>query len=429
MEIRAFRGWRYAVSGGDVSPFIAPPYDVLTAADKAELLARSERNIVAVDLPHVPPKEQGPEAEYAAAGRLLERWKASGVLAQDAAAALYVYEQAFEWQGGAYARRAMLCGVRATELGRDVIGHEHVFPGPLADRLRLTEHTRTQLSPIFGFYDDPGGRVAEMLAAATGGPTVAHGELRGVAERLWMVTAPAAIAAVAAALRDVQVFIADGHHRYTTARNYAAAAAARESVGPDHEANFVMFALVARDDPGLLILPTHRIFSSLHPDGSVEALAAASSEFDWRKCRGGPDVTTEYVEGLLAEAGPRAIALVSGTSATVWLVRLARPEAMQQAAPEQIEEWRQLPPAILHRLIIDRALRPWVVGQLGVEYTPQTRQVLDACRSGRAQLGACLPPIAIGSVQAVARRGASMPHKSTYFYPKLATGMVLKPLE
>jgi uncharacterized protein (DUF1015 family) len=427
MDIKPIRGWRYAQR--DISSLIAPPYDILNGAEKAQFLAGNAQNIVAVDMPHVPPKELGPDAEYAAAAAKLGEWKAGGVLAQDAEAALYVYEQSFPWGGRTYCRRAMLCGVRAGELGRDVIPHEHVFAGPLADRLRLTEHTHMQLSPIFGFYDDPGKRVGKALAAAAAGRPVAEGVMRGVAERLWKITEPAVVADVAKALQPVPVFIADGHHRYTTALNYVTALAARQKIAPTHEANFVMFALVARDDPGLLILPTHRLFTNLRAEGSVEALAAALPEFSWRKHRGGAGVTAAYVEGLLADAGPLAVVLVSGTGATVWVARLEELDAMRKAAPDQIDEWRVLPPAILHKLIVDKGVRNWSAGAPAIEYTAYTEQVLEACRAGRAQLGACLPGIGVAAVEAVAQKGAAMPHKSTYFYPKLATGVVLKPLE
>lgn len=427
MEIKPIRGWRYAQR--DISTLIAPPYDILNGAEKAQFLAGNANNIVAVDLPHVPPKELGPDAEYAAAAKRLAEWKASGVLVQDAEPALYVYEQSYSWAGKSYSRRAILCGVRATELGKDVIPHEHVFAGPLADRLRLTEHTRTQLSPIFGFYEDPSGRVGKVLAAAAASQPVAEGVMRGVRERLWKITDAGVVADVARTLQPVPVFIADGHHRYTTARNYVTALAARQKIEPTHEANFVMFALVARDDPGLLILPTHRLFTNLRPEGTVEAVAAKLPEFSWKKHRSGAEVTAAYIEGLLDEAGPLSIALVSGPSTMVWVAKLEKFDAMRKAAPDQIDEWRVLPPAILHKLIIDKGVRGWASGEPAIEYTAYTEQVLESLRAGRAQLGACLPGIGVQAVEAVAKKGASMPHKSTYFYPKLATGVVLKPLE
>ena len=430
MEIRPFHGWRYlGHMDGDISPYIAPPYDILTGADKERLLERSRENVVAVDLPHVPPKELGPHEAYEQAAATLAKWTSWGVIRQDAEAAIYVYEQRFTWAGREYARRAMVCGVRGTELGGDVIPHEHVFPGPLADRLELTRQTRMQLSPIFGFYDDPGGAVSKLLAQAAEARPVGIAVLRGVAERLWAIRDEHAIATISEAMRDVPVFIADGHHRYTTAMNYRNSLAEGGRIDDDHEANFVMFALVARDDPGLLILPTHRLFTNLNESGSVERLAEASPAFSWRRCGCAEEIGAAGIEALLGCARPGAMAFVSGKSTVLWIVALARPEAMREAAPDQTAEWRRLPPAILHTLIMEKALQPWAGRELSVEYTADMREVVRACRSGRAQLGAILPSIPIHSVEAIARSGSSMPHKSTYFYPKIATGMVLKPLE
>jgi uncharacterized protein (DUF1015 family) len=227
------------------------------------------------------------------------------------------------------------------------------------------------------------------------------------------------------------VFIADGHHRYTTALSYRKQLEAAGQLTDDHEANFVMFALVAKDDPGLLILPTHRLFSNLDPAGSVEKLAKALPEFSWKKLgvAGSGAEGAQAVEKLLAGASPSAMALVSGVSAELWLAELTQPEAMVAAAPDENDTWRALPSAIISKLIIDKGLKRWSpCGSPTVEYTASTAEAIDACRGGRAQLAVCLKGIPIEAVEAIARLGSSMPHKSTYFYPKIATGMVLKPL-
>ncbi len=432
METRPFRGWRYVgLDDGQVGPMLAPPYDVLTGADKDRLLAGSGENIVAADMPHVPPKQLGPDAEYERAADLLEKWKACGVLRQDEAPCVYVYEQTYEWSGRMYVRRGMIAGVRATELGVDVIPHEHVFAGPIADRLKLTQLTRMQLSPIFGFYEDPAGTVGAILAAAAKGKAQACGVLNGVTERLWTIDDAGTIDKIARTLAKTPVFIADGHHRYTTALSYRKQLAEISQLTDDHEANFVMFALVAKDDPGLLILPTHRLFANLDPAGSIAKLSEALPEFSWKKLGFAADGAqgAQAVEQLLAGASPSAMAMISGASAELWLVELTKPDAMIAAAPEENDTWRALPSAIISKLIIDKGLKQWSSGgPLTVEYTASTAEAIDACRKGRAQLAVCLKGIPIEAVEAIARSGSSMPHKSTYFYPKIATGMVLKPL-
>jgi uncharacterized protein (DUF1015 family) len=272
MEIRPFRGWHFR--GPDVSLQIAPPYDILDQSDKDAFLAAEKTNIVAVDLPHCPPKSVGPEECYKAAASLLEKWKKTKVLYRDDKPALYAYEQTYTWAGRTYARRAMLCGVRATPLGADVIPHEHTFAGPKADRLKLTTATKMQLSPIFGFYEDPIGVTEKLWSTAPSDPTL-EGELRGVREKLWVVTDENIIGEICAGLKDTRVYIADGHHRYTTAMNYRDALRDSGLIDEEHEANFVLFALVARTDPGLLILPTHRMISGLKGDFTLSKLCDA----------------------------------------------------------------------------------------------------------------------------------------------------------
>ena len=431
MDIRPFRGWRYrgAEAPGVADALLAPPYDVLSADDKRRLLARSERNIVAVDLPHCPPKEAGPDEEYRAAAELLARWQAQGVLVREDRPAVYCYEQTHTWAGATHTRTALICGVRATEFGEDVYPHERTHSGPKADRLKLTEHTRTQISPIFGFYQDQDGRVSELVRAHTGQEPVVRASLDGVDQALWAITDDGAIEAVATALRDRPAFIADGHHRYTTALRYGDALRQGGHIDEEHPANFVMFALVADTDPGLLILPTHRIVGDLGEDFTVDRLIAAADDFTWRRCDD-DEIDLTDADAALRGFGPGAMAVVGAGSDAVWIARPVGPEAMRRAAPDKSAAWRGLDVAVLHELLLGRALAPWRgEGELAVEYTPRAAEVLDACRGGRAPLGICLRATGLSAVRDVALADEVMPHKSTYFFPKLATGTVLMPLE
>jgi len=429
MEIRAFQGWRYDVSGGrDISPFIAPPYDVLSAQDKSQLLAGCDKNIVSVDMPHVPPKELGPESVYFDAARRLEQWKSSGLLRRDDRPAIYPYQQEFTWSGRTYRRSGVLCGVRATEFGKDVIPHEHTFAGPKADRLKLTQCTRMQLSPIMGFHRDGGGKVAKLLATAMADRPAMEGGLRGATERLWVVNDPRRIDEFTAELRSEPVFIADGHHRYTTALNYIQALRAGGDIGSDHPANFVMFALIARDDPGMLILPTHRMISGLAAGFTLDKLAGSAGEFRWQR-RKIDAADFGDIGAFLSRIGRSAMAFLESGAGSMWIATLSDASAMRAAAPGEAEAWRALDVAILHKLILDKALAPWKTDKTAIEYTPDGAAVLKACRAGEAQLGACIQATSLAAVEAIATAGGTMPHKSTYFYPKLATGMVLMPLE
>ena len=423
MDIQPFCGWRFAST--DVSHHIAPPYDILDQNDKDELLGKHEHNIVAVDLPHVPPKDLGPEELYKESATLLEQWQKSGVLQQECEPALYLYEQSYTWAGETFARRAMLAGVRATPFGKDVIPHEHTFAGPKADRLKLTTTTKTQLSPIFGFYDDPIGVTEKLASVATDEPDL-QGELRGVTEKLWVIKDKNVIGEIKQALNDVSIYIADGHHRYTTAMNYRDALRDAGLIDTDHEANYVLFALVARDDPGLLVLPTHRLVKGLSKDFSLEKLRKALSSFAWTKC---PtlDVDLGNADAYLKPLGEHAMAFVCGEE--MWAGRLTDPQAMLDVAPDHCQAWRELDVAILHELVLDRALEPWKTDDFEVSYTADGNAARDEGRRKDVSLAIIMQGTPLSAVEDVANAGEAMPHKSTYFYPKLATGMVIKPLE
>ncbi|HDZ22757.1 hypothetical protein LCGC14_0451430 [marine sediment metagenome] len=428
MEIRAFRGWRFAGDGGDLTGLVAPPYDVLSAEQKQRLLAGCQRNIVAVDLPHVPPKEAGPDSVYAAAARQLAQWQADGTLVQDAAPAVYGYDQTYTWAGRTHTRRALLAGVRATPLGadQDVIPHEHTFAGPKADRLKLTQHTRMQLSPIFGFYQDPQGRVASLLAGQTERRPDACGVLEDVKQQLWVIDDLDAVTQLAAALRTTPAFIADGHHRYTTAMNYRDELLAAGRIDDQHEANFVLFALVDGDDPGLLVLPTHRLVSGLSAAFSLDALIAAADAFEFQQVDAAA-ADLRDADAFLKPFGPTAMGFLAGEK--MWIAMLKDPTAMVAAAGDHCEPWRKLDVAILQTLIMDGALAEWKTDETFVDFTPDGEIARQAVADGKAQLALLLQSTPVSAVQEVALAGDVMPHKSTYFYPKLATGMVLKPLQ
>jgi len=430
MQIRGFRGWRFAGADGDVSGHIAPPYDILSAQQKQALLDVCSLNVVAIDLPHVPPKDAGPDEVYARAAKQLAQWQTAGVLIRDNKPSIYVYDQTYTWAGRSYTRRAILAGVWATRLGadQDIVPHEHTFAGPKADRLKLTRATRMQLSPILGFCHDPSGEVASLLASRTSREPDAWGELASVGEKLWVVSEQAVIDHLAAALAETPAFIADGHHRYTTAMNYRDELKAAGKIDDDHEANFVLFALVERDCEGLLVLPTHRLVDGLSGGFSLDKLCEAAEGFKWQEVdSAGADLSD--ADSFLARYGEHAMAFAAGDGGKLRIGRLIDEEVMESAVPDHCRAWRELDVAILQTLIMDGALKPFKTGKTEVSYTPDGNEALEAVRSGKAQLAVVMQGTPASAVEAVALAGEVMPHKSTYFYPKLSTGMVLKPLE
>jgi len=258
-QIRPFAGIRYSRQFNDLSSVLAPPYDVLDEAHKAALQARHPNNVVTVDAPFMPPKTVGPDEVYERAALTLNAWISGGVMQQDQRRALYPYTQTYDWAGKTFHRRGFITLVKLTPFGEDVIPHEKTYTGPIEDRMKLMRHTGMQLSPIFGLYSDPRGEVTSLLYKHAGRPQQS-GMLDGVQNDLWSVIDAEVENPVVDLMRGKKIYIADGHHRYTTALQYKADIEKEHGgkLTPTHPANYCMFVLVAMQDDGVLILPTPR---------------------------------------------------------------------------------------------------------------------------------------------------------------------------
>ncbi len=415
VEVKAFAAIRYDERrlGGDLSAVLAPPYDVLDQGDKAALLARSPRNIVAVDLPHIPPKSAGPPEVYARAARLLDQWLVDGTLIKDSSPALYPYHQLFEHEGRSYTRRMLIARVRLQPFSAGgVLPHEKTFGGPKEDRLALMKATKCQLSPIFGLYSDPSDAVGSALASSTAESPPATGTLQGVQNRLWAVEDAAVIERVSRAMADKRIYIADGHHRYGTALMYrewlAQEAGARGGLPDDHPANFVMFVLAGMEDPGCLILPYYRALGGI----SVEALMRA------------------WANGVrpAPESAASDLRLVDGATGKQAPVVFTRRDILNKLAPDEGAAWRKLDYAYLHRYLIDELLAKHVGRAPAVHYLKSKGDAIETARkeSGVALLVNATP---MAQLREVAESSGLMPQKSTYFFPKLATGLAINPLD
>ena len=429
--IRPFRGIRYDTRkfGADLSAQIAPPYDVLTAADKTALLARSDRNIVAVDLPHVPPKTAGPDAVYAEAAERLSAWRADGTLCTETAPAVYRYHQTFTHAGRTFTRRMLAVRLRLERYGEgSIFPHEQTFPGPRADRLKLMQATRCNLSPVFAMYTDPQGKVAAAWGDSAGEPD-ATGTIDGVTNEFWAVTDSAILAKVTAAVADRNIYIADGHHRYETSLAYRDWLI--ETSGPipaDHPANFLLVVLCAMEDAGLLVLPTHRVVELPSAFDAADFLARVGEYF-----------AVSHVED--ADADRLAESLETKTAGTLGLylhnpkgfhlLEPRRPDVLETLAPQRKPAWRKLAVAALHRCLIEEILEPHHLGgePAKIRYVKDARSAIDAAAGPGGGAAFLLPPIELAEMRAVCEAGEVTPQKSTYFFPKMATGLVVNPLD
>ncbi len=425
--LKPFRSIRYrGGEDGDVSNLLAPPYDVLDAADKARLLARDPRNFVGADLPHVPPKAAGPAAAYEAAARQMSQWLADGTMIRDEKPALYVYHQHYSHGGHDYVRKLFFARLKLEPFGSgSVFPHEQTFGGPKEDRLCLTKATRANMSPIFGLYPDAENAVSRHLDRAISGEPLLRGRLDDTDNRLWAVTDEATIKQVVEMMRERPTFIADGHHRYGTAMLYREWLVEQQGPLPEeHPANYVLCAFCAMEDPGLLILPTHRVLPGvavepglLRNDTKVEIAHLLVD-------------SPEQAPSALAKFGPQALALFSGKENSYFMLRPRQPNLLDSIAPDRSPAWRGLALAFLHAYLLDRVVTPQVLGGKPpeVHYVKAAEPAVAEAResSGSAFL---LQATTMKEMADVCLAGDLMPQKSTYFYPKLASGLVVNPLE
>jgi uncharacterized protein (DUF1015 family) len=436
-RIEPFRALRYD-SGRlpDLAAVVTPPYDVIPPEAQLRYRQRHPYNFVRLILAREDPPDETGRDRYDRAGRAYRDWQRSGVLRRDPAPALYLYEQSFAIAGRRLRRRGFLAALRleAYEAGV-VFPHERTFSRHKDDRLRLMRTCPANLEAILGFYAGPAAPVTELLERGmTPPPSVALTDEEGESHRLWPLTDPDEIRLLQAALADRPVFIADGHHRYETALQFRDER--RRQTGAAGESDFVLTNLIHAEDPGLLILPTHRILRQ-PPGVSGPALRAGlERRFQVTEVPIDPVRPAAALQAVLADlsaAGQErpVFALYAGGSS---ILRLALQDegAIHALAAEGQPEcaWR-LPVAVLHRLVIEELFGIAGAGA-GDESLGYTRDALEAFRAvadGGAHAALFLNPPRVEDVRAIASEGGRMPHKSTYFYPKVLSGLVVRPLE
>ncbi len=432
-QIRPFAGIHYAnLPNGDISGVIAPPYDVLDAQGRAALKAKHPQNVVNIDLPHLPPKEAGPDEVYAAASVTINAWLRSGVLKKDVRPALYPYAQSYEHLGRTFHRRGFIALVRLSPFGEGhVIPHEKTHKGPIEDRLKLMRATGMQLSPIFGLFSDARNEITSLLFRQIGRPQLS-GTLDHVKNDLWSVIDAEVENSVIDKMATRPVYIADGHHRYTTALQYQQEARqqAGGSLPPTHPANFCMFVLVGMQDDGLLILPTHRLIGGLE-HFTIEAFRSAVAEiFEVVERVASPEQIPAAIETLAGEPA-HTFALYDGTTRKLYTLRPRLPDPLKTLEPTQSQAWRGLDVAILQRYLLDEVLGPLFAGgkELTKGYTADPQAIVPQADGKQYQIALVLRPTPLHALEELGRHGEVMPQKSTYFFPKLATGMMMYPLK
>jgi uncharacterized protein (DUF1015 family) len=411
---------------GSLDAVVAPPYDVIDPEQRAALLERSPYNAVAIDLPK-PYGEAGPtetgDDPYARAAALMDEWRAAGALVSDAEPAIWAMTQDYTGPDGtARTRHGILARVRVEDFDAgQVLPHERTLPGPKKDRLDLTRATRHNLSPIFSLSTrDPWPLVAPAIESVP--PLGQATDAAGTVTRLWQVADADVHAAVTELLGDAQLLIADGHHRYETAIAY------RDEVGGEGDHNFTLMALTGLDDPGLTVFPTHRLLSGFADDPERQQRLGAGL----RELFDVTEVTTEQLDPL-DEEGAGVFGLYDSHHKQAFRLRLR--ESALAALDEQLsgkpEAYRRLDAAILETLVLKGIAgmsEDDILAKRGIGYSKSVEDSLALLEDGTYDVAFILRPIPVEQVRAICESDENMPPKSTYFFPKVLTGLVFNPV-
>ncbi|MGH2911965.1 MAG: DUF1015 domain-containing protein [Solirubrobacteraceae bacterium] len=415
-DIQPLRALHYDLSTvGSLSAVTSPPYDVIDAEQREQLLERSPFNVVAVDLP------KGDPDPYAAAGEQFEAWQMQGVVVRDPEPSLWAHTQTYTGPDGQErTRKGFFCRVRIEGYGPGrVRPHERTHPGPKEDRLRLMRTTHANLSPIFSLFSDPAGATWKALEPTTQNPPwgeVTDGD--GTTHRVWRASDPHVIEAVQAATRDVELLIADGHHRYETANTYA------DELGGDGEHRYALMCLVALEDPGLTVFPTHRLVRNLDRPRQEALREALHRDFD---------IAEVPLDQIAPEPGigPLQLGYIDAHHQQPYRLSLKHQSIADDALVGFSEAYRSLDTGVLEALLLKGALGlsdDDISHFNGLFYARSTEEALAMVRSGEYDAAFLMRPTPISQVRDVAASGENMPPKSTFFYPKLLTGLLFNPL-
>jgi uncharacterized protein (DUF1015 family) len=422
-DVRPFRGLRYT-SAVDPALAIAPPYDVISPADQRALYERSPYNVVRIEYGQERAEDSERDNRYTRAAHDLARWRAEGVLAPDAEPAIYAYRQEFSHGGRSYARHAWFVALRLEEWEKGVVKpHEHTLARPKEDRLNLLRATRAQISPVYGLL-----RPKQRAAPLEHGTLLVDFEVGGQRHTLEAIGDHRAVEALRELVATSDVYVADGHHRYETALAYRDEVRGRAAAWTGEEPeNFVLMALSRYDDPGLLVLPTHRLVHQQAPADAIERLARF---FDVAPFA---DDTIDRALAALAAAREPSFLAIGLLPDALHLLTLRSGLAVESLMREdEPEAWKRLDVNVLHYGVLQQIFgidEAALTAGGAVTYTQDAGEAQRCVASGEASCAFLLKPTPVGHVFAVADAGARMPQKSTYFHPKLPTGLVMRALD
>ena len=420
--LKGMRALRFSEKAGEIAKLCCPPYDIISEEQRLGYIAENEHNVIRLELP------KG-EEPYKEAGSILAKWLEEGILTRDEES-LYVYEEEFTVGADTMKVKGIIGRVKLEEFSKGIVlPHEETLSKAKEDRLNLMKATGCNFSQIYSLYMDDGNKTRPQVdELSKGAPEIEFADEAGVIHRLWKTSDAETIAKIAADFEDRKLYIADGHHRYETGINYRNYMRENGLAKEGDECDYIMMMLVEMENEGLKVFPTHRLVRDL-PDFSKEKLLEAASEyFDITSLTGVESIEPE-LERYYHE-GKKAFALFCGGDSYDMLV-LKDISVMENVLPGCSDALRGLDVSVLHSLVLERSMgidKANMAAQINLTYTKIFEEAIDGVNNGNFQCAFILNPTRVSEIRDVAQAGEKMPQKSTYFYPKLITGLVMNKL-
>ena len=419
-EIKPFGALRFTEKAGEISELCCPPYDIISEGQRLDYIAKNEHNIIRLELPR-----EG-ENPYATAADVLKLWESEGAIACDDKDGVYIYEEKFSVEGVNYAFKGIICRVKIEEFSKGVVlPHEETLSKAKQDRFNLFDATMCNFSQIYSLYKDEKGDTAALISALSSGKAdQSFTDADGVTHSLWAVYDADAISSLVAQFAHRKLYIADGHHRYETSLNFRnhLRETGRAAIGD--ACDYVMMMLVDLDDDGLVVFPTHRIIRDLNAFSAAEVIEKCGDYFDIEALNSVDDIKPA-LDKKYAD-GKKAVVMFDGEKSTLMTLKSLKP--LEDMYPNASESLRGLDVTVLHSLILERVMgidKENMANQINLTYTRDQQEALDKVNNGKANCCFIMNPTRVSEISAVALAGEKMPQKSTYFYPKLITGLVM----
>lgn len=432
-DIRPFVGLRYNLEKIiSMASVVTPPYDIIDEKAQARYYAENPANIIRLELGLIFPDDDDKNNRYTRAKKYLDKWLEDEILVPESKPAIYVYQQEFKTGDSTMVRTGFICGLKLEDYSQgNVLPHEETLAKPKVDRLNLMHATQCNFSSVFGLYNDPERDIDNILFQAISGRP-ADVEFRdevGETHRMWVITDESVIQPVVSIMKNKKVFIADGHHRYETALDYSRAMAEAGHKGYD----YVMITLVNLYDEGLLILPTHRVVGNIKGLDINSFKASLETLFEVEMFEQAENINIkEFMHELRKRGKKKHVFGMYTQEKVLYFVTLKNMNQARKYLPkERSEAWKKLDVALLDNLILDQLLgigEKERKNQDNLAYTRDESWALSRVNEGMYQVAFLLNPTRVEEVVAVAQARDKMPQKSTYFYPKLITGLVINPL-